>query len=521
MPDAESQAIHRQTEIENLLLVHPGVREAAVVHDGRDGFVAFVVPDDAYLDDLSGRGTKGATAVGKWRKTFDLSQLNKEAAAAPVGFNTLGWNSTYTRQPIPSEQILEWVENAVRDILQLAPKAVYEVGCGTGMLLMRIAPHCDRYVAADFSPVVLTRLREQLQKLVSVAERVEVKERPADNFDDFDNNSFDAVVLNSVEQYFPNIAYLTKVLEGAVNVTRPGGHVYVGDIRSLPLLPAFAASVELFQSTDEISSGTLRNLIHRRIEREQELVLSPAYFLSLRHRFPKISRVDIRPLRGRADNEMSRYRYVAILHVGHEKPASSQDEFLDWTESKWTLDDIRSTLLQHPHKRISIKRIRNARIAKDLAALAMLKNANTLLTAGELRRRLDENVEEGIHPEDLMDLEKDALGFAVYLSWEAGRADGSYDVCFVPAGSLREKTCPVIGWPEPDASEFLRLANAPGQGRMRSELTGQLIAHCSQNLPAEMVLRDIELVDTLPRTLEGNIDARTLLAARQSLTAAL
>jgi SAM-dependent methyltransferase len=516
MQDSEPQAIHRQTEIENVLLMHPGVRKAAVVHDGRDGLVAFVVPDDAYLDDVSGRGTKGATVLGKWRKTFDLSQLAKDAAAAPLGFNTLGWNSSYTRQPIPSEEIREWVENTVGEILQLEPKAVYEIGCGTGMLLMRIAPRCDRYVAVDFSPVVLSRLREQLQKLLGVAERVEVKERPADNFDDLDNNSFDTVVLNSVAQYFPNVAYLTKVLEGAVNIIKPGGHVYVGDIRSLPLLPTFASSVQLFQAADEISSGALRDQIHRRIEREQELVLSPAYFLSLRHRFPKISRVDIRPLRGRADNEMSRYRYEVILHVGHEKAASSQDEFSDWPESKCTLDDIRSTLLQHPNERINIKRIRNARIEKDLAAVAILRDADTMLTARELRRSLEQNVEDGIHPQALMDLEKDGLGFAVYLSWAAGRADGSYDACFVPIGSPQEKTCPAIGWPEPDASEFVRFANAPGQGRMRKELTSQLIAHCSQNLPRETVLRDIELVDTLARTPEGDVDSRILLAARHA-----
>jgi hypothetical protein len=85
------------------------------------------------------------------------------------------------------------------------------------------------------------------------------------------------------------------VLENAIRIVRPGGHVYVGDVRSLPLLHAFAASVELFQASDETNGGELRDRIRRRVEREQELVLSPAYFLSLRERFPKLSRVEIRP----------------------------------------------------------------------------------------------------------------------------------------------------------------------------------------------------------------------------------
>ena len=65
-----------------------------------------------------------------------------------------------------------------------------------------------------------------------------------------------------------------------------------------------------------MSAEELRDRVRRRLQREQELVLSPAFFLALQRRFPKISGVEIRPLRGRARNEMLRYRFQAILHVG-------------------------------------------------------------------------------------------------------------------------------------------------------------------------------------------------------------
>ena len=94
-------------------------------------------------------------------------------------------------------------------------------------------------------------------------------------------------MINSAAQYFPNVSYLTKVLEGAVNVLKPGGHIFVGDIRSLPLLTTFASSVELFQATVEISIGELRDRIRRRFQHDQQLVLSPAYFLVLA---PSVSR---------------------------------------------------------------------------------------------------------------------------------------------------------------------------------------------------------------------------------------
>ena len=500
MPNNEAQTAARGAVIEKVLEMHPAVRKAALVDDGGDGLVAFVVPDDSYLDEILGRGTAGSTVLGKWRKTFDLSQLSKAAETAPVGFNTIGWNSSYTRGTFSLEAMQEWVDNTVGDILGLSPKALCEIGCGTGMLVMRVAPHCDRYVAVDFSPVVLNRLREQLQKVPAVSAQVELMERRADNLEGLGQNSFDAVVLNSVVQYFPNVAYLTKVLENAVDIVRPGGHVYVGDVRSLPLLQVFDASVELFQAADDLSAGELRDRIRRRAEREPELVLSPAYFLSLRNKFPKISRVDLWPLRGRADNEMTRFRYAAILHIGHDDAAVVDGEFFDWAEHRWGLDEIRSVVRRHSNQPFGIKGIRNARIERDLAAMAILDAADAALTAGALRHVAEQSANEGLHPQSLFDLEKEGMGFAVFLSWAACRPDGSYDAFFVPRKLLQGSILPAIAWPKQDASEFARLANAPGQFRMRNELTTQLMAHCIQNLPQESVPREIILVDSLERT---------------------
>lgn len=518
MPDMDAQASGRQSAIAKVLQTHPGVRQAELVRDGYNGFAAFVVPDDAYVDDVLGRGASSAITVRKWRKASDLSLLTKGAALAPVGFNTTGWNSSYTRQPIPVEQMHEWVESTVEDILQLAPKMVYEIGCGTGMLLMRIAPYSDRYVAVDVSPVALESLKKQLDTVPSVATRIEIVERGADNFDGIEENAIDTVVLNSVAQYFPNAAYLTGVLGSAIRVVRPGGHIYIGDVRSLPLLPAFASSVEIVHAADEVGIEELRNRIRRRIEREQELLISPAYFLSLQRRFSKPLRVEVRPRRGRADNEMARYRYSAVLHVGRETEDSCNDEFYDWAENKWTLEEIRSMLLRRPNRRIGIKRIQNARIEMDLAALAMLREADAAHTAGELRHGLRQYVAQGVHPQSLIDLETGSFGFAVFLSWAACRTDGSFDAFFVPTGSLHQAAMPAIGWPEVEASALVRLTNAPGQRRTRDELVGQLIEHCRRNLPENTMPYEIILVDAVPCLPDGRIDTLALVASIRNTT---
>jgi ubiquinone/menaquinone biosynthesis C-methylase UbiE len=497
LPNTKAQAEARQAAIETALLAHSAVREVVLIDDPSSGIVAYIVPSDTYMDEVLGRAAAGSALVGKWRKTFDLSQLNKSAVAMPVGFNTEGWNSSYTRGPIPLDEMKEWVENTVGNILRLKPQTVCEIGCGTGMLVLRIAPHCDRYVAVDQSSAVLGRLRDQLLAVPKVAERVEVVESQAAQLAGFSQDTFDTVVLSSVVQFFPNVGYLTRVLENAINLVKPGGHIYIGDVRSLPLFQLFATSVELFQAADSLTAAELRDRIRRRIDREPELVLSPAYFLSLPRKFPKVSRVDIRPLRGRADNEMTRFRFEAILHIGPDSAPVFEGEFLDWADRKTTVDEICSVLSQHAGRLIGIKGIQNARIERDLAAMAILDAADGVASVGELRPRIEQTAVGGIHPQELFDLENENPGFAVFLSSAACRNDGTFDACFIPRQSLQGSTYPAINWPAPDASAFLHHANAPGQVKTRNDLTDQLMEFCKQNLPPESVPREIILVDSL------------------------
>ena len=70
----------------------------------------------------------------------------------------------------------------------------------------------------------------------------------ADDFTGIPEGWFDLVVINSVVQYFPGVDYLLRVLDGATAALAPGGTLFVGDVRSLPLLEAFHASVELAQA---------------------------------------------------------------------------------------------------------------------------------------------------------------------------------------------------------------------------------------------------------------------------------
>jgi SAM-dependent methyltransferase len=471
--------------------------------------MGFIVAEDKHLDEVMKRAELRDLALKRWRKSFDLTHFTENVKSKPVGFNTQGWNSSYTGQELPAAEMLEWVQLTVSEILGFAPRAAYEIGCGTGMLLLRIAPTCQRYVAADFSPATLDRVRDQLKTVLALEKSVELLERMANDFNGFDQNSFDTVILNSVAQFFPSSSYLTQVLEGAIEIVRPGGRVFAGDIQSLPLRAPFLSSVELFRSDDDQVPTVIMDRIRRRIRLDPWLFVSPAYFLDLARRHKKLSRVEIEPRPGRADNAVTRYRYNAILYVGEPLGQLNDFPFTDWREHRWGLKEIREILLKQSGP-FGIKCIPNTRVEIDVAALDELRRGDDSINAGQLKRKLDQTATHGIHPQDLVDLVQSVGGLEVRLSWAACRRDGSYDAAFFQADSPESCTSQSICWPQPEPSEYLTLTSWPGQDKLRSELIDQITDLCKSSLPPELAPARFYLVDTLPHQEDQASVARAI-----------
>jgi amino acid adenylation domain-containing protein/non-ribosomal peptide synthase protein (TIGR01720 family) len=496
-------------EVEAVLSKHEAVADSVVLarkRGDRDAeLIAYAVPDrnSGEIRDLLREWHR--ERVSHWQRLFEETMADPGLPGDDITFKITGWQSSYTGGQIPAEDMRQWVDNTVARITSRRPARVLEIGCGTGLLLSRIAPQCEAYVGTDFSPVSLAHI-EKIKASTAGLSHVRLFRRNADDFSGFDRHSFDTVILNSIVQYFPGIDYLMAVVEGAMEMVKPGGWIFMGDLRNLSLLEAYHTSVTLYRSPSALAVSDLLRRVRSEIANEDELLISPLFFTALKEKLGRVSFVEVLPKEGSYLNELSKFRYDAFVHLdGNER--EKRIRWMDWRSDRLSPDLVKSSLEKETGDFLGIRQVPNSRVLHDAAAVEIMMSSPAPLDAGELSALASER-EGGLDPAGISGL-CSGTDWSAQISWESGYKDGSFDVVFHRA-SAGPEAVPVIPAQGRLPGRWSEYVNDPLALVVRSRMAPILREYLRERLPAYMMPSAIVIMDSFPLSGTGKVNRRAL-----------
>jgi len=226
-----------------------------------------------------------------------------------------GWKSSFTGEWLSREVMDAYGDNIRRKLAPLlTPRSrVLEIGCASGISMFRLAPLAGYYHGTDLSAEMLKWSQREIGRRGLA--NVRLQHLPAHEIGRIPEDNFDLVVINSVLQCFSGHNYLRGVLRQAIDLMADEGVIFLGNVWDQELKAAFIRELAEFQRTH--AGGEYRT----KTDRSEDLFVARGFWEDLRADWPEIAEITYSPMLGRAESELSRFGYDAILRIRKKAPA--------------------------------------------------------------------------------------------------------------------------------------------------------------------------------------------------------
>ncbi|CAE7221608.1 destruxin synthetase, partial [Pyrenophora teres f. teres] len=518
-------------EVEHALRSDKAVREAVAVlqqHDGSEarlaGFVT--VHEDAETADEHVDDSNESQHVDVWEDKFDadiyspIDNVQKEN----IGRDFVGWTSMYDGSDIDKAEMNEWLDDTIDTMLNgQRPGNVLEIGSGTGMILFNLGDGLQSYVGLDPSRKAVQFIAETAKSIPGLAGKIRMYKATAADVGRLEQPvAASLVVINSVVQYFPSLDYLFKTVQQLVELegTRT---LFFGDVRSYALHREFLATRAVHMAGDRATKADIRRMVADMERVERELLVDPAFFTALPSRLPGlVDHVEILPKKMKATNELSCYRYAAVVHLtprdGQARELAvrevADDRWIDFAERR--LD--RQSLLQQLHglstsPTIAVSNIPYSKTMVSRCLVRSLEGAEGETSdSPDWLASVHQQTQDcrSLSAAELVELAQEA-DCRVEISWSRQHSQqGGLDAIFHRYQPLTGERV-MFRFPTDHAERPLHsLSSKPLRQQFLQKTQQRLVEMLEAQLPTYMVPQTLTVLDAMPVNPNGKVDRKAL-----------
>ncbi|KJZ69703.1 hypothetical protein HIM_10897 [Hirsutella minnesotensis 3608] len=529
-------------EIETVMRSHSSVGDAVAVleqtGDQDSRIVGFFTVHDTTEHGPRHDDHVATQHVQMWKQLVETETYDSVETISPerIGRDFTGWNAELSGDKIKLEEMDEWLSETIdtieTTIADDQPREILEIGTGTGMVLFNLAKRRRvlRYTGLEPSAKAVAFVRNATIKFFpEISDKVDVHEGTAADISRLDMLSTSLIIVNSVAQCFPSQKYLFDVIQELAQL-QTAETLFFGDIRSNALHKEFQTSKFLHT----IGTGTkdeFRLKIAEMARTEQELLIDPAFFTALPSRLPHlICHVEVLPKKMSATNELSCYRYAAVLYTQKWRQGQSQQKeqkIYDVDQGQWVdfaterLDKgSLLELLQHAPKCAvtAICNIPYSKIAFERHVVQALNSGlddgkDWLLSALERASRCS-----SMSAIDLLELAK-TVDCQVRISWARQYSqNGGMDAIFYPSALLSKGRRIMFQFPtDHHGRPFHTLTNQPLLQQFHRKIQEELQSKLKSQLSSYMVPQEVHMIDKMPMDNNGKVNRPALANRAQKL----